>query len=422
MDGISYPQFLFSVPYQNVYPGKITLRVEGEMPDETGEVQMTVGAVYFAPYEPHTPVLGIAHLLVTHSTLDYFYVSTEHDTMAFTEMTRIFVEAKDKDGRDVDLPAGTMISVALSTSVQYGGLEYGGRRGIIIDNIPYHDAQSGKVRFAADGEIPMEPNPQPVAIQVSGEGKTGSGVVWVRGCGAGAPECGVVQPTTISLRVLDHTQVTLPEDPCMKSTVDEKIREGVFEPLNEVEDFVANPCFDRTSSVWRFSVDRLSVRVLLAICDERLKSPGYKVVNNTDEIPDSDVCEATQHIAQAMLYGAARPQGGYILKPASVAHENVHRMQYEGYLLDARKKFDQELAELLLSCEKAVDIPSASTIASFEIAKSIESLLARASQLRREAMARGEEHERETHRHPSVTDILDEAYNILDDRCTKMRN
>jgi len=151
------------------------------MPDETGEVQMTVGAVYFAPYEPHTPVLGIAHLLVTHSTLDYFYVSTEHDTMAFTEMTRIFVEAKDKDGRDVDLPAGTMISVALSTSVQYGGLEYGGRRGIIIDNIPYHDAQSGKVRFAADGEIPMEPNPQPVAIQVSGEGKTGSGVVWVRG-------------------------------------------------------------------------------------------------------------------------------------------------------------------------------------------------------------------------------------------------
>jgi len=110
------------------------------------------------------------------------------------------------------------------------------------------------------------------------------------------------------------------------------------------------------------------------------------------------------------------------LKPASVAHENVHRMQYEGYLLDARKKFDQELADLLLSCEKAVDISSASTIASFEIAKSIESLLARASQLRREAMARGEEHERETHRHPSVTDILDEAYNILDDRCTKMRN
>jgi len=244
----------------------------------------------------------------------------------------------------------------------------------------------------------------------------------VRGCGAGAPECGAVQPTTISLRVLDHTQVTLPEDPCMKSTVDEKIREGVFEPLNEVEDFVANPCFDRTSSVWRFSVDRLYVRVLLAICDERLKSLGYKVVNNTDEIPDSDVCEATQHIAQAMLYGAARPKGGYILKPASVAHENVHRMQYEGYLLDARKKFDQELADLRLSCEKVKTADSALQQAKSQIAEFVSTLIKDAADLRRTAMTRGETHERETHRHPSVTDILDEAYNILDDRCTKMRN
>lgn len=112
--------------------------------------------------------------------LDHFVVRFEQDTVAFTESARIFVQAKDANDRDIDLPADTKVNIVLRADERYGNLAYQSRVGKEMINVPYGDANSGQVVFAATGENPIGLEPQKVDVGVTSSGKAGMGSVWVK--------------------------------------------------------------------------------------------------------------------------------------------------------------------------------------------------------------------------------------------------
>ncbi|HXG38335.1 MAG TPA: hypothetical protein VNL36_06170, partial [Bacteroidota bacterium] len=114
------------------------------------------------------------------NVLDHFAVRVERDTVAFTETSKIFVQGKDARDNDIDPPADTKVNIVLRVDERYGNLAYKSTVGKEVIDVPYGDAQSGQVVFAATGENPIGLPPQKVDIGVTGLGKEGVGSVWVK--------------------------------------------------------------------------------------------------------------------------------------------------------------------------------------------------------------------------------------------------
>jgi hypothetical protein len=125
----------------------------------------------------------ISQVTVEGSPLDHFLVSVEPDTIAHGDTAKVLVQAKDRNDGDIDPATGTLVNVVLSTAEIYGNLLYRGQRGNTLVDVPYADANSGKVAFVADGENPVNEGPQTVVIgvtEVREERVAGTGSVVVR--------------------------------------------------------------------------------------------------------------------------------------------------------------------------------------------------------------------------------------------------
>jgi hypothetical protein len=99
--------------------------------------------------------------------LDHFTVTASPDTIQHSESATIKVQGKDRDNRDVEPPSGTLVNVVLGTAEIYGNLQHEGQKGKTILDVPYADANSGKLTYVADGEDPIDEGPQTVVISVT---------------------------------------------------------------------------------------------------------------------------------------------------------------------------------------------------------------------------------------------------------------
>jgi hypothetical protein len=93
-------------------------------------------------------------------------VRVEKDTIAFTETSKIFVQAKDAENQDIDLDGSTVLKLELLGEWAYGTfIKPNGdtlkTTPVELENILYDDARSGKVQVAAVAANP-EVSAQPL--------------------------------------------------------------------------------------------------------------------------------------------------------------------------------------------------------------------------------------------------------------------
>jgi len=86
--------------------------------------------------------------------VDHFAITLEHDEIAFTETTKLFVQAKDANDQNVDFDDNELLFLAVIENGQYG--TFINKNGDTVKtepptlgDIPYADARSGQIRFAA---------------------------------------------------------------------------------------------------------------------------------------------------------------------------------------------------------------------------------------------------------------------------------
>jgi len=148
----------------------------GEKPTEEKTVTVKIEATYpLVP--PRTTEITVKP---SETELDNFVVEFEKDTVVFTETSKIFVQAKDAGDNNMEPPADMPVNIVLRTEERYGNLAYRGGVGKAITDVPYADAKSGQVLFAATGENPIGLEPQQVEIGVTGSGKEGTGRMWIK--------------------------------------------------------------------------------------------------------------------------------------------------------------------------------------------------------------------------------------------------
>ena len=97
---------------------------------------------------------AIAQLVVKTEELDHFVVTLEKDTVAFTELSKIFVQARNADDADIALDPSTPLKFELLGESAYGTfIKPNGDTlktvPVELDDIRYNDANAGKVIFAA---------------------------------------------------------------------------------------------------------------------------------------------------------------------------------------------------------------------------------------------------------------------------------
>jgi hypothetical protein len=111
-------------------------------------------------------------LVVTRGTgIDHFVVTAVPDTIRHSEESVIRVQAKSREDKDVTPPQDAKVNIVLKADEPLGVLAYGGAVGNAMPDVPYADAKSGKVVFAATLENPIGKKPQPVQIGVTLVGK-----------------------------------------------------------------------------------------------------------------------------------------------------------------------------------------------------------------------------------------------------------
>jgi hypothetical protein len=102
----------------------------------------------------------ISQVVVKGSPLDHFAIRLEQDTIAFTEATRFFVQAKDVNDQDIELDPNTLLNLLVVTNEEYG--TFIDKQGdtlktgpVKLKDIPYGDAKDGLIRFAAVKKNPI---------------------------------------------------------------------------------------------------------------------------------------------------------------------------------------------------------------------------------------------------------------------------
>jgi len=135
------------VKYGDLRSGKIAL-VGRSIGQDGSQFRGDLRAQYHWYYEEKSFVV------IAGSMLDHFAVTLEKDTIAFTEMTRIFVQAKDKDSNNVELDGSKRLSFEIETNDEFGTfIDYQGdtlkANPVILRDVLYQDAKDGWIRFAA---------------------------------------------------------------------------------------------------------------------------------------------------------------------------------------------------------------------------------------------------------------------------------
>jgi len=139
---------------------------ESPQPD-TVEVQFYIyvfnegGALATAAFDPIQPNptlrrTGLASVTVIKGdSLDHFAVSLEKDTIAFTETSRIYVAAKDRDSNDVALAGDALLQFSIDSTAYASFITANGDTvSSPLSNVLYSDAQAGNIRFAAVSKNP----------------------------------------------------------------------------------------------------------------------------------------------------------------------------------------------------------------------------------------------------------------------------
>ena len=104
------------------------------------------------------------------SSIDHLDVTAVPDTIRYSEVSVIKVQAKSTEGKDVVPDKDAQVNIVLKEDEPLGVLLYGGVGGNAIPGVPYADAKSGKVVFAATLNNPVGKDPQPVQIGVTQAG------------------------------------------------------------------------------------------------------------------------------------------------------------------------------------------------------------------------------------------------------------
>ena len=104
---------------------------------------------------------GTARVLIAaqRPSLHHFSVTLTPDTIAFTETSRIFVQAKDADSQAVEFDTTALLRLSLTAKEEYGTfIDKNGdtltRTPVRLENVPYGDVKSGVIRFAAVNKNP----------------------------------------------------------------------------------------------------------------------------------------------------------------------------------------------------------------------------------------------------------------------------
>jgi len=109
---------------------------------------------------------GTARVLIAaqRPSLHHFSVTLTPDTIAFTETSRIFVQAKDADSQAVEFDTTALLRLSLTAKEEYGTfIDKNGdtltTTPVRLENVPYGDVKSGLIRFAA-----VKKNPDSVVV------------------------------------------------------------------------------------------------------------------------------------------------------------------------------------------------------------------------------------------------------------------
>jgi hypothetical protein len=86
--------------------------------------------------------------------LDHFKISLEKDTVAFTELSKIFIQAKDANDVDIDLDTTKVMALSVMTNEEYATfIEKDGdtlkTSPVRLGNVSYGDLKGGFIRVAA---------------------------------------------------------------------------------------------------------------------------------------------------------------------------------------------------------------------------------------------------------------------------------
>jgi hypothetical protein len=99
-------------------------------------------------------LFGVGEAEIGKDTLDHFAIKLEHDTIAFTELSKLYVQAKNAKNEDIKLDGNTPLKLCVSTNEEYG--TFINKNGdtlkttpVVLENIPYEDAKTGLIRLAA---------------------------------------------------------------------------------------------------------------------------------------------------------------------------------------------------------------------------------------------------------------------------------
>jgi hypothetical protein len=156
-DGTSLGQ---SVTRKGSQIGTIRFAANGEQPQSS---QGTVGIE--ASSRDITKTISIIVLRTT-PLVDHFEVRLEPEEIAFTETSKIFVQAKDANDQDIDFDENEKLLFYLMTNPDYGTFIDANGDTVkasppSLPNVSYGDAREGKIRFAA-----VKTNPKTQAISL----------------------------------------------------------------------------------------------------------------------------------------------------------------------------------------------------------------------------------------------------------------
>ncbi|HXG38333.1 MAG TPA: hypothetical protein VNL36_06160 [Bacteroidota bacterium] len=200
--------------------------------------------------------------------------------------------------------------------------------------------------------------------------------VWLVKKGCDGPPCeGGITPPSLPLQEVKRSE--MPTDPCLTPGKTGIPPGGGFRPLGAPEKpvgpFEVDACYDSQRDKWKFKVEQIPIRVFLDLCENNLAD--FKLINDVSEITAADACLALEDIRRHYNYPIVVRERGYILRPVLLAHEQVHKNDYQKALDEAKGVFEKKFIETQLACEEAGSLEEAKKKGEGTIRSHVMSLL-----------------------------------------------
>ncbi len=114
---------------------------------------------------------------------DHFEVTFEKDTVAFTESSKIYVQAKNVNNQNIELANDKLVKLSIITNGDYGTFIDKNNDTlftvpIVLEHVPYGDIKAGLIQFSTVKKNPMDPLLCKVKVELESEPtKTGEGAI-----------------------------------------------------------------------------------------------------------------------------------------------------------------------------------------------------------------------------------------------------